>query len=759
MKRTSEKESSPSFKKTKTEHGESSQPTLDLPTKSIYENREPKKNLIASMIKPKPVPEPIVLSSDDEDDIIMQKNVLAESLNDTKTNAISTSQKEDITIPKVDETKLNILNAAAGRASVTPIPETVASAMDISNLDDDEDGNDASVDVNASSPPATTSFVDDMSEVDELRSDTEIDEVDESEKDKKVDETEEEKKVDGVAQVTSSTSAINNDENKDAMEVSDDNMEVSEDNIKVSSDITENTKKTEESETVEVITEAMEISDNATKINAVETISVRDENDIVDIESMDVSDDNMETSEGNIEPDNKVEHVNNTSVRIATTSGNRPVREHASKVKTYNDIANSIDPTKLNYVSSDSDDDSKPPTIILARKPTKPRASPTKTMRPGVILSKFTKELTSRRRLKTGFVYDTAMSYHATPNPMEIHPEDPRRIFKIFNILEQHGLLRECERIASRRATKQEILLVHNIIHYRKLRDTADLKKRSDYMAMENDYDSIYLNSNSFESALYAVGSLINLMEAVINDTVKNAFAIIRPPGHHAEADMPMGFCLFNNVAVATRSCQKKLGVKKVLIVDWDVHFGNGTQVIFSEDPDVLYVSLHRFEDALFYPSDNKGSASYTGYGKGVGKTVNVPWPCPGMTDADYIYAFREVIMPIAMEYNPDVVVVSAGFDAAINDPIGKCNVTPAGYGQMTHMLKSIARGKLVIALEGGYDLNSIAVSALACMNVLLGDSPEPIDPNLKPKKECIETIIQVKKVQQKYWNCLSEVY
>ncbi|MBM6383476.1 MAG: hypothetical protein JSY10_05710 [Paenibacillus sp.] len=105
-----------------------------------------------------------------------------------------------------------------------------------------------------------------------------------------------------------------------------------------------------------------------------------------------------------------------------------------------------------------------------------------------------------------------------------------------------------------------------------------------------------------------------------------------------------------------------------------------------------------------------------------------------------------------------DVNIVSAGFDAAINDPIGKCNVTPAGYGQMTHMLKSLAHGKLVIALEGGYDLNSIAVSALACMNVLLGDSPEPIDSNLTPKKECIETIAEVKKVQQKYWNCLSEV-
>ncbi|KAI9483581.1 MAG: hypothetical protein EXX96DRAFT_451775, partial [Benjaminiella poitrasii] len=335
--------------------------------------------------------------------------------------------------------------------------------------------------------------------------------------------------------------------------------------------------------------------------------------------------------------------------------------------------------------------------------------------------------LNKRRLLKTGFVYDTAMSYHATPDPMEIHPEDPRRIFKIFNILERNGLLNECKRIKSRRALKEEILLVHNIIHYR---------NRADYIAMENNYDSIYLNSNSFESALYAVGSLIELLGAVITNQIRNAMAIIRPPGHHAESDVPMGFCLFNNVAIATRACMKNFGVKKTLIVDWDIHFGNGTQSIFSEDPNVLYISLHRFEDGSFYPSDMKGSASYTGYGKGIGKTVNIPWPCAGMTDADYVYAFREIIVPIAMEFNPDVVIVSAGFDAALNDPIGKCNVTPAGYGHMTHMLKSIANGKLVIALEGGYDLNAIAVSALACMNVLLGDAPDPLQSDLYPKKE-----------------------
>ncbi|CEP18011.1 hypothetical protein [Parasitella parasitica] len=129
------------------------------------------------------------------------------------------------------------------------------------------------------------------------------------------------------------------------------------------------------------------------------------------------------------------------------------------------------------------------------------------------------------------------------------------------------------------------------------------------------------------------------------------------------------------------------------------------------------------------------------------------------MTDADYIYAFHEIVIPIAMEFNPDIVIVSAGFDAAINDPIGKCKVTPAGYGQMTHLLKGVANGKLAIALEGGYDLNSIAISALACMNVLLGEAPEPIQSTLFPQKSCIQTIEAVKRIQRHHWKCFSQEF
>jgi histone deacetylase 6 len=180
---------------------------------------------------------------------------------------------------------------------------------------------------------------------------------------------------------------------------------------------------------------------------------------------------------------------------------------------------------------------------------------------------------------------------------------------------------------------------------------------RTDYQVAETKYDSIYLNSNSFNSGIFAVGCLIELVEAVVLNQIRNGFAIIRPPGHHAESDRPMGFCMFNNVAIATKHCMRYLNVRKVLILDWDAHFGNGTQEIFSEEADVLYVSLHRYEDTAFYPSDRKGSAEYTGHGNGRGKTVNIPWPCCGMTDADYLYAFRQVVIPIATEFNPDLVI------------------------------------------------------------------------------------------------------
>ncbi|KAJ1493209.1 hypothetical protein T484DRAFT_1610676 [Baffinella frigidus] len=180
-----------------------------------------------------------------------------------------------------------------------------------------------------------------------------------------------------------------------------------------------------------------------------------------------------------------------------------------------------------------------------------------------------------------------------------------------------------------------------------------------------------------------------------------------------------MGFCFFNYVAAAAAVAKSEFGLKRVLILDWDVHHGNGTEKMFINDPSVLYISLHRYDDGSFYPGT--GPAEEVGVREGAGYNVNIPWPHSGMGDAEYLLAFERVVMPIARSYNPELVLVSAGFDAAHGDPLGGCNVTPYGYGQMTNMLRGLAGGRMVVALEGGYNLRSISRSMEAVVRVLLG--------------------------------------
>ncbi|KAI8391519.1 uncharacterized protein BYT42DRAFT_488979 [Radiomyces spectabilis] len=358
----------------------------------------------------------------------------------------------------------------------------------------------------------------------------------------------------------------------------------------------------------------------------------------------------------------------------------------------------------------------------------------------------------ARRRLQTGYVYDVLMSYHQETGTQlpDSHPENPLRIFYIYEEFRKQGFLDECVRIPAVKASKDDILAVHDLEHYRTIRSTRKMAA-THLRALQEEYDSIYFNNHSFESSLYAAGGVLQACKAVVTDKVKNAFAIVRPPGHHAEYDSPMGFCLMNNVAIATRFCMKNHHINRVMILDWDVHFGNGTQQIFANDPNVLYMSLHRYEEGVFYPSDKKGSAGYVGYGAGEGKTVNIPWTRAGMKDADYIHAFHQVVLPIAMEFSPSLVIVSAGFDAAAGDPIGQCLVSPAGYSQMVHLLKSLAHGRLVVALEGGYNLESISVSAAACMSVLLDEPPQPVV-DMTPSDECIKVVQRVKQIQSRYW-------
>ncbi|KAF2826405.1 hypothetical protein CC86DRAFT_351075 [Ophiobolus disseminans] len=381
---------------------------------------------------------------------------------------------------------------------------------------------------------------------------------------------------------------------------------------------------------------------------------------------------------------------------------------------------------------------------------------------------------------KTGLVYDPRMRFHAelpdgSSTEDDIHPEDPRRIHSIFEEIRQAGLVgssstedqsREafCWRIAIRMATKAEIRLIHTEEHYEFVESLQGMLMSVDQLKFEAlQLDSIYFNHSTFECAKLAAGGAIEACRAVVQGQVRNAIAIIRPPGHHAESTQPSGFCIFNNVPIATRVCQASFPEKcrKVLILDWDVHHGNGIQHAFYDDPNVLYISLHVYRDGNFYPNLPDGNLDYCGEGPGEGKNVNIPWAEHGMGDAEYLYAFQEIVMPIAREFDPDLVIISAGFDAAEGDLLGGCFVTPAGYGHMTHMLMALANGKLVVCLEGGYNLRSIARSALAVTRVLLGEQPDRIhkDSVQVHKETAIHTIDQVKRQHSKYWKNLYPKY
>ncbi|KAJ7579149.1 histone deacetylase complex protein [Mycena floridula] len=351
--------------------------------------------------------------------------------------------------------------------------------------------------------------------------------------------------------------------------------------------------------------------------------------------------------------------------------------------------------------------------------------------------------------LTVGYVYDPNMLIHFHPRG---HQEQPARITRIRDALMQEKLLDRMRCMPIRQVERHEVLLAHSEDHWTKVLNLRHLteQQRAD---SENYYEqlSLYVVPGTTYAARLACGGVIECCLAVARDELKKTFAIVRPPGHHAEPDEHMGFCIFNNVAVAARVVQEKTKIKKILILDWDVHHGNGTQRAFNDDPSVLYISLHRYERGEFYPCGPFGGMQSCGEGAGLGYSVNIPWPEAGMGDADYLHAFQKIVMPIAMEFAPELVIISAGFDAAKGDELGECLVSPAGYAHMTHMLSGLANGRLVVALEGGYNLDSICVSASAVVRVLLGEPPGELPP-MVAGEYATETVWLVAKEQSKYW-------
>ncbi len=313
---------------------------------------------------------------------------------------------------------------------------------------------------------------------------------------------------------------------------------------------------------------------------------------------------------------------------------------------------------------------------------------------------------------RTGLVFDELFLSH---EPQQGHPECPDRLVNILAGLRSHKLLSGLTVIEPAPAERKWLTEIHSEIYLDELRD-ACVRGRRLIHSPDN-----YICSHSYKAALAAAGGVMGAAGAVMGGRVNNAFCAVRPPGHHALRDRAMGFCLINNVAVGTKFLQKKYGIERVLIVDWDVHHGNGTQEAFYEDPGVLFFSIHRYP---FYPGS--GSVQETGEKDGRGYTINVPMP-PGSTDADYLQAFEERLTPAATSFQPGFVLVSAGFDAHRNDPLGGMDLTAGGYAALTRAVKRIADdscgGRLVSVLEGGYDMQGLAESVAGHLKVLTGDT------------------------------------
>nr|WJZ57287.1 histone deacetylase 5 [Paspalum vaginatum] len=359
---------------------------------------------------------------------------------------------------------------------------------------------------------------------------------------------------------------------------------------------------------------------------------------------------------------------------------------------------------------------------------------------------------------RVGLLYDERMCAHATPDG-EDHPENPERLRAIWRKLSAEGVASRCVVLKAKEAEDKYIAAVHSQSHVKLMKEISSKKYDASRNKIARRLNSIYFNKGSSESAVLAAGSVIDVTEKVAAGELTSAIALVRPPGHHAEHDEAMGFCLFNNVAVAANYLLNErpdLGIKKILIVDWDVHHGNATQKMFYNDPRVLFFSVHRFDYGSFYPGQGDASHCFIGEETGKGYNINVPWEHGKCGDADYIAAWDHVLLPVTEAFDPDIIMVSAGFDAALGDPLGGCCITPNGYALLLTKLLGFAKGRIVMALEGGYNLRSIANSVFACAKVLLGDKFTFNSPEMQPFESTWRVIQAVRNELKTCWPVLS---
>ena len=299
---------------------------------------------------------------------------------------------------------------------------------------------------------------------------------------------------------------------------------------------------------------------------------------------------------------------------------------------------------------------------------------------------------------KTGYISDPFYLKHKN----EPHPENPGRLNAIQKNIESSKYYNNLTLIQPRKATLEDIAKVHGTGYIRSVEDSCRNGVRN------LDADTV-ISSDSYQAALLSAGAGLEALDKILEGTVGNAFCAVRPPGHHAEQNKAMGFCLFNNVGVIARYAQDVKNIQKIFIFDWDVHHGNGTQHSFYKDSSVYYSSIHQYP---FYPGT--GSVDETGTGDGLGSNLNLPMRAYSC-DADYINAIEHKLIPVIQKFNPDLIIISAGFDAHENDPLAQINLSTDCYGKMTQKLMEIANdvcnGRILSMLEGGYDYSALADS------------------------------------------------
>ena len=336
-------------------------------------------------------------------------------------------------------------------------------------------------------------------------------------------------------------------------------------------------------------------------------------------------------------------------------------------------------------------------------------------------------------------IHSERFAEHQTPPG---HPERPERA-EIFDVVASRWRDRGLEIVAPRKATREQLARVHDAEYLQLIADTSGRSRRLD--------TDTYTSPESYEVALLAAGAAVDAVERVMSGTHHAAVALVRPPGHHAERRRAMGFCLYNNVAVAAAHARSQ-GARRVAIVDFDVHHGNGTQHLFDDDPHVLYVSTHQFP---YYPGT--GAAGEVGHGAGQGFTVNLPLES-GAVAEDFQVAFDEVVLPVLRQFEPDLLILSAGFDAHEDDPLGGLRLTADAFSAMTMALRAVSeeccRGRIVAVTEGGYDLHALAASLNATIDVLYGPLAAPVWPSSGvASHRGAESVRQARAALRAYWH------